>query len=59
MKEEFKGMSFWLDSLPEPAKLVLGLALTVERLGVKIYEQSPVTEMMESGGVKTAQGEVL
>ncbi|WOX06654.1 NAD(P)/FAD-dependent oxidoreductase [Microbulbifer pacificus] len=38
-----------------PAKLVRGLADAVERLGVTIYEQSPVTEI-QSGRVRTARG---
>ena len=29
----------------QPARLVRGLADAVERLGVQIYEQSPVTEI--------------
>ncbi len=41
----------------QPAKLVRGLAAVVERLGVKIYEQSPVTHW-QSGEVRTAQARV-
>ncbi|MGE8186657.1 NAD(P)/FAD-dependent oxidoreductase [Pseudomonas sp. NPDC086278] len=40
-----------------PAKLVRGLAKTVERMGVKIYENSPVTHW-QSGRVRTAQATV-
>ena len=40
-----------------PAKLVLGLAQAVERLGVTIYEQSPVTEW-QKGLVRTAKAQV-
>jgi glycine/D-amino acid oxidase-like deaminating enzyme len=36
-----------------PAKLVRGLARTVERMGVAIYENSPVTHW-QSGGLRTA-----
>ncbi|WP_105101890.1 NAD(P)/FAD-dependent oxidoreductase [Microbulbifer pacificus] len=38
-----------------PAKLVRGLAHVVETQGVRIYEQSPVTEI-KSGRVATARG---
>lgn len=41
----------------QPAKLVRGLAATVERLGVKIYEKSPVTQW-QPGEIRTAQGRV-
>ena len=40
-----------------PAKLVRGLARTVERMGVKIYEGSPVTQW-QSGSLRTAKAEV-
>ena len=40
-----------------PAKLVRGLARTVERMGVKIYENSPVT-VWQSGSVRTAKASV-
>jgi glycine/D-amino acid oxidase-like deaminating enzyme len=40
-----------------PAKLVRGLAACVERLGVQIFEGSPVTQW-QSGRVTTAKGEV-
>lgn len=40
-----------------PAKFVLGLAATVERLGVTIYENTPVVEI-RSGKVRTPLGEV-
>ena len=40
-----------------PAKLVHGLASAAERRGVKIYEKSPVTEIVD-GGVVTAGGRV-
>lgn len=40
-----------------PAKLVRGLARTVERMGVKIYENSPVTAW-QSGSVRTAKASV-
>jgi glycine/D-amino acid oxidase-like deaminating enzyme len=39
----------------QPAKLVRGLADVVERLGVRIYEQTPVTEIAP-GRVQTARG---
>lgn len=41
----------------QPAKLARGLAEAVERLGVKIYEQSPVTAW-QPGELRTAQGRV-
>lgn len=41
----------------DPAGLVLGLAETVEALGVKIYEHTPATEI-RSGAVRTPQGVV-
>ncbi|MDE2240634.1 MAG: FAD-dependent oxidoreductase, partial [Rhodospirillales bacterium] len=41
----------------QPAKLVRGLAAAVERLGVKIYEQSLVTQW-RPGEIRTAQGVV-
>ena len=37
-----------------PAKLVRGLARTVERMGVRIYENSPVTHW-QSGNLRTAK----
>ncbi len=40
-----------------PAKLVTGVAATVEKKGVRIYEQSPVTHV-EAGRVRTGQGSV-
>ena len=40
-----------------PAKLVRGLARTVERMGVKIYENSPVTAW-QSGSLSTAKASV-
>lgn len=40
-----------------PAKLVRGLARTVERMGVKIYENSPVTAW-QSGSLSTAKANV-
>ena len=40
-----------------PAKLVRGLARTVERMGVRIYENSPVTHW-QAGGLRTAQATV-
>ena len=40
-----------------PAKLVRGLARTVERMGVKIYENSPVTAW-QSGSVRTPKASV-
>jgi len=40
-----------------PAKLVRGLARTVERMGVKIYENSPVTQW-QSGSLRTARAQV-
>ena len=40
-----------------PAKLVRGLARTVERMGVAIYENSPVTHW-QSGGLRTAKAGV-
>jgi len=40
-----------------PAKLVRGLARTVERLGVRIYENSPVTHW-QSGSLRTANASV-
>lgn len=40
-----------------PAKLVRSLARTVERLGVKIYENSPVTHW-QSGSLRTANAQV-
>lgn len=41
----------------QPAKLARGLAEAVERLGVKLYEQSPVTHW-QKGEIRTAQGSV-
>jgi glycine/D-amino acid oxidase-like deaminating enzyme len=41
----------------QPARLARGLADTVERLGVTIYEQSPVTEIV-AGKAVTATGTV-
>src|SRR5690606_14301309 len=41
----------------QPAKLVTGLAATVERLGVRVYERSPVTEI-RPGAAVTARGAV-
>ncbi len=41
----------------QPAKLVRGLARTVERMGVQIFEQSRVSHW-QPGVVRTAQGEV-
>lgn len=41
----------------QPARLVLGLARTVRELGVRIYEQSPVTGL-EAGAMRTATGKV-
>ncbi|MGF6208517.1 NAD(P)/FAD-dependent oxidoreductase [Pseudomonas frederiksbergensis] len=40
-----------------PAKLVRGLARTVERMGVKIYENSPVTQW-QSGSLRTVKAQV-
>ncbi|WLI09888.1 MULTISPECIES: FAD-binding oxidoreductase [Pseudomonas] len=40
-----------------PAKLVRGLARTVERMGVNIYENSPVTQW-QSGSLRTAKAQV-
>ncbi len=40
-----------------PAKLVAGLAFAVERLGVPIYEQTPVREIV-AGEARTARGTV-
>jgi glycine/D-amino acid oxidase-like deaminating enzyme len=40
-----------------PAKLVRGLARAVERMGVRIYENSPVTQW-QSGSLRTAQASV-
>ncbi|BCX68359.1 NAD(P)/FAD-dependent oxidoreductase [Pseudomonas izuensis] len=40
-----------------PAKLARGLARTVERMGVNIYENSPVTQW-QSGSLRTAQASV-
>ncbi|APV42669.1 FAD-dependent oxidoreductase [Pseudomonas frederiksbergensis] len=40
-----------------PAKLVRGLARTVEKMGVRIYENSPVTQW-QSGGLRTAKASV-
>ncbi|CAI8965328.1 gamma-glutamylputrescine oxidase [Pseudomonas sp. IT-P44] len=40
-----------------PAKLVRGLARTVERMGVRIYENSPVTHW-QSGSLRTAKAMV-
>lgn len=40
-----------------PAKLVRGLARAVERMGVQIYEQSPVTEW-RAGFARTARAQV-
>jgi glycine/D-amino acid oxidase-like deaminating enzyme len=40
-----------------PAKLVRGLASTVENMGVKIYENSPVTQW-QSGSLRTAKASV-
>ncbi|MNF60196.1 Gamma-glutamylputrescine oxidoreductase [compost metagenome] len=41
----------------QPAKLVRGLARTVERMGVQIYENSPVTDW-QPGSLKTANATV-
>lgn len=41
----------------QPAKLARGLASTVERMGVQLFEQSRVTQW-QPGLVRTAQGEV-
>ena len=41
----------------QPARLVRGLAATVERLGVRIYEQSRVTQW-RPGEIRTAEGRV-
>ena len=41
----------------QPAKLVLGLARTLRAMGVRIYEQTPVTGM-EPGTMLTPQGRV-
>ncbi|MFW0754239.1 NAD(P)/FAD-dependent oxidoreductase [Pseudomonas sp. H11T01] len=41
----------------QPAKLVRGLARTVERMGVKIFENSPVTDW-QSGSLRTAKAQV-
>lgn len=40
-----------------PAKLARGLARTVERMGVRIYENSPVTQW-QSGSLRTAHASV-
>ena len=40
-----------------PAKLVRGLARAVERMGVQIFEQSPVIQW-QSGGARTAKAQV-
>ncbi|MGH8334651.1 MAG: NAD(P)/FAD-dependent oxidoreductase, partial [Pseudomonas fluorescens] len=40
-----------------PAKLVRGLARVVEKMGVKIYENSPATQW-QSGGLRTAKASV-
>ncbi|BFT63645.1 FAD-binding oxidoreductase [Pseudomonas moorei] len=40
-----------------PARLVRGLARTVERMGVRIYENSPVTHW-QAGSLRTAQASV-
>ena len=40
-----------------PAKLVRGLARTVECMGINIYENSPVTHW-QSGGLRTAKAQV-
>jgi glycine/D-amino acid oxidase-like deaminating enzyme len=40
-----------------PAKLVRGLARTVEKMGVRIYEDSPATQW-QSGGLRTAKASV-
>ncbi len=40
-----------------PAKLVRGLARTVERMGINIYENSPVTQW-QSGSLRTAKAQV-
>lgn len=41
----------------QPARLVRGLARAVERMGVRIYEQSPVSHW-QSGLVRTAKAQV-
>ncbi|MCW2268016.1 MULTISPECIES: NAD(P)/FAD-dependent oxidoreductase [Pseudomonas] len=41
----------------QPAKLVRGLARTVERMGVRLYENSPVTDW-RAGEVRTAQARI-
>jgi glycine/D-amino acid oxidase-like deaminating enzyme len=39
----------------QPAKLVLGLAAAAERLGVEIYEQTTVTEILPASGAAPAR----
>ncbi|RBH57432.1 MULTISPECIES: FAD-dependent oxidoreductase [Pseudomonas] len=41
----------------QPAKLVRGLARAVERLGVRIFENTPVTDW-RSGGLRTARSQI-
>jgi len=41
----------------QPAKLVRGLARTVERMGVKIFDNSPVTDW-QAGSLRTAKAQV-
>ena len=51
------GMFFPHCAAVQPARLVRGLARVVESLGVRIYEQSPVTQFA-AGRVRTAQGDI-
>ncbi|MBV6749055.1 FAD-binding oxidoreductase [Pseudomonas chlororaphis] len=41
----------------QPAKLVRGLARAVERLGVRVFENTPVTDW-RSGGLRTARAQI-
>ena len=51
------GILFAATAAIDPAKLVRGLASTVERAGVQIYEQTAVTAI-EDGAVRTDRGTV-
>jgi glycine/D-amino acid oxidase-like deaminating enzyme len=42
----------------QPARLAVGLAEVVERLGVEIYERTPVREILPGGIARTDQGDV-
>ncbi len=49
----YGGLHFAHTARVQPAKLVLGLAAAIERLGVTIYEHSPVTQLSNKNGAHT------